>query len=85
MNKQYQVITSYMKYRNTNKLWAAVKQIKNSKQDMHVSKEELREFLSQKFDDPNPEIHANATTKVQRHFAASNVDKNFVFPEPLVK
>ena len=47
-----------MKYRNKNKLRAAVKQMKNTKHDMRISKDELREFLCVKFDDPNLDTQA---------------------------
>ena len=84
-NRQYNAISCYMKYKNTNKLWAAVKQMKNTKQDMHASKDELREFLCVKFDDPNLDTHAQARENVQIHFTTSSVDKGFGFPEALVK
>jgi len=84
LNKPYYAISNYMKHRNTNKLWAAVKHAKNTKEDMHVSKEELSDFLTEKFNDPYPEIHANASQTVQNHFTSSNVNKKLIFPEALV-
>jgi len=84
INTQYRAVSSYFRHRNTNKLWAAVKQLKNSNQDIQVSKCEIREFLQHKFDDPNSRMNTNASEKVRSHFNASAVDKKFMFPAALV-
>jgi len=80
---KYCAINGYMKHRNINKLWAAVRKTRNYSRDIQMPKEQLRDYLINKFSDSA--VHETAQREVQQHFASSNVDKDFVFPDVLVR
>jgi len=82
---KYNIMNCYMRHRNTNKLWAAVKRLKSTNHEIQVPKEELRNYFIRKFNNTDSEQHEISHNMVQEHFAASEVDINFVFSEALVR
>jgi len=83
--EKYGEITNYLKHRNINKLWAAIKHMKNVKQDVQVELSELREYFCDKFDNINSDSYGAANEEISRHFNSSPVNKDFVFSEALVR
>jgi len=84
IGREYRIINIFMKHRNINKLWASVKRLKNNNHEIQVTKEDLREYFGKKFQDTVLD-HSSARTNVAEYFTNSSVDRNYVFPETLVK
>jgi len=83
--EKYEVINNYLKHRNTNKLWAAVKQLRNAKQDIQVKLEDLRRYFCDKFDNSTCDAYKDENEEITRHFNSSPDNKHFVFSEALVR